>query len=188
MEINSSDESCHHAVIPTLPFFEMKQTYATLCSTSATPNASWDFPRAVCKAAPWWEPWHMGECKGCCAPSIQWELWADESGKRAIFSSCPLPGSLLDACSDKQNNSAFIALEQEQSLKIWIWNVSIKKEENHKISTAASDFRREEFYHVLPIGGVSLLHCANWQTSNWNFSVSFQYYYQKSVGSGNPFV
>lgn len=88
MEINSSDEFCHHIVIPTLPFFEMKQTYATLCPTSATPNASWDFPRAVCKAAPWWEPWHMGECKGCCALSESYELMNQEN---KLFSVHALP-------------------------------------------------------------------------------------------------
>lgn len=58
MEINSSDESCHHIVIPTLPFSEIKQTHATLCSTNVAPNASREFPRAHCEAASQWEPLH----------------------------------------------------------------------------------------------------------------------------------
>lgn len=51
MEINSSDESCHHTVIPTLPFSEIKQIYATLCSADVAPNVSREFPRAGCDAA-----------------------------------------------------------------------------------------------------------------------------------------
>lgn len=77
MEINSSDESCHHIVIPTLPFSEIKQTSATLCSTNVAPDASREFPRAGCEAATQWEPSHrrhVGECMGCFALSNWFEI------------------------------------------------------------------------------------------------------------------
>lgn len=60
------------------------------------------------------------EHKGCFALSnlfkISYKLM--NRGKQAIFSSCSLPGSLFDAHSYKHNYSVFIALEQEQGLRI----------------------------------------------------------------------
>lgn len=75
MDINSSAESCRHIVILTLPFSEIKQTHATLCSADVASNISHEFLRAGCDAASQWEPSQVAhrEWKGCFALNLSYK-------------------------------------------------------------------------------------------------------------------
>lgn len=198
MEINSSDESCHHVGIPTLPFSEIKQTHATLGSAHIGPNASWELLRAGCEAASQWEL-SSKRCRRNTRGVLPWVsgLWWVVSSwiRKTSYFQFMLSARFLSWCPLIQTLCCFYSTGTRarfEKLSLSCGNcldVRMRKDESHKRSAAASVYLegRSSIMSCL-LEGFLFFIVPTGKPLTQTFVSVFSITTKKSVGCCNPFV